>query len=190
MWVKPVLLLAGLAVAMLPSHARADEISTAIAEAARAYSAGDLAAARLALGEASQLLQQRTADALAAALPAALPGWQAQDAESQAGGAAALFGGITQASRSYTNAAGQTVRIEVMADNPMIAQMAMMLGNPAMAGAMGRLIRVGSHRAVQGNDGQVTMLLKNRFLVQISGDAPVEAKLAYAQRVDASRLPD
>ncbi|MBB3898677.1 hypothetical protein [Roseococcus suduntuyensis] len=188
----PLRLMAGAALVALSvaaAPARADDIRDAIAEAARTYAAGDLAGARAALGEAQQLLQQRAADGVAAALPDALPGWTAEDAETQAAGVS-LFGGMTQASRRYRNAAGETVEIQIMADNPMLAQFAMILANPAMAGAMGRLIRVGPHRAVQGNDGQITMLLKNRYLVQVGGSAPAPARLAYAQAVDQARLPD
>ncbi|MBU8543398.1 MULTISPECIES: hypothetical protein [Roseomonadaceae] len=184
------MILAATAAAWLlaPAALRADEIGDAITEAGRAYAAGDLAAARTALGEASQLLQQRAADGLVLALPAAPAGWTAEDAESQA--AATIFGGMTQASRSYRNGSDQTVRVEIAADNPMIAQVAMILGNPAMAGAMGRLVRIGPHRGVQGQDGNITMLLKNRYLVQIGGDAPLEAKMAFARAVDATKLPD
>lgn len=168
--------------------ARADEIKDAITEAGRTYAAGDIAGARAALAEASQLLQQRAADGLVLALPEPPTGWTAEEAASQA--AATIFGGMTQASRSYTNAAGQSVKVEIAADNPMIAQMAMILGNPQMAGAMGRLVRIGAHRGVQGQDGNITLLLKNRYLVQVGGDAPVEAKLAFARAVDVARLPD
>ncbi|MDP3417217.1 hypothetical protein, partial [Falsiroseomonas sp.] len=84
----------------------------------------------------------------------------------------------------------QSVKVEIAADNPMIAQMAMILGNPQMAGAMGRLVRIGAHRGVQGQDGNITLLLKNRYLVQVGGDGPVEARLEFARAVDVARLPD
>lgn len=183
-----------LAAAFLPlllsqlSAARADEIGDAITEAGRLYGAGDLAGTRTALAEASQLLQQRAADGLVRALPEPPAGWTAEDAASQA--AATVFGGMTQASRNYNNAAGQSVRVEIAADNPMIAQVAMILGNPQMAGAMGRLVRIGAHRGIQGQDGNITLLLKNRYLVQIGGDAPGEAKLTFARAVDVAKLPD
>ena len=40
-------------------------------------------------------------------------------------------------------------------DNPMVAQLAAILANPMLAGAMGRLVRVGEQRAIQSNDGDI-----------------------------------
>jgi hypothetical protein len=176
-------LVAGLAAAV---PARADEVTDAIAEAQRAYQAGQVQAAQTALQEALQLMAQKAAAGLAAALPDALPGWTAEEATSNAAGAG-MFGGA-QASRSYTNAQGQTVEIEVMSDNPLIAQLGPILANPMLAGAMGRLVRIGEQRAIQGNDGNVQMLVDNRILVQVQGDAPAEAKLAYARAINIQRL--
>jgi len=169
--------------------ARADDIRNAIAEAQRAYQAGDLNATRDALAEASQLLAQRAADNLSAALPAALPGWQAGEAERQAA-AAGLFGGISQASRSYRHPSGREVKVEITADNPMIAQFAMAFANSAMAGALGRLIRIGSQRAIQQQDGQIVMVANNRFLIQVSGDGTPEEKHAFARAIDLAKLPN
>jgi hypothetical protein len=182
-WLVLVLLLAA-----APFAARADDIGRAIAEAQRAYAAGDLAATRDALAEATQLLAQRAAEGLAGALPAALPGWTAEPPEQQAAGAM-LFGGGAHASRRYTHPSGRDVKIEIMADNPMLAQVAMMLANPAMAGAMGRIVRIGPQRAVQRPDGDVMMVVSNRFLVQVSGSGTPEEKLAHARAIDLAKLP-
>ena len=184
---RSILTTAALIAMAVAAPARADEISDAIGEAQRAYQGGQFQAAQTALQEALQLLQQRGAAGLAAALPDALPGWTAEEATSSAAGAAGLFGGST-ASRSYSNAQGQTVEIQVMSDNPLIAQLGPILANPMLAGAMGRIVRVGDQRAIQGNDGNIQMLVDNRILVQVQGDAPVEAKLAYARAINVARL--
>lgn len=184
---RPILLAVTLAAAAVAVPARADEISDAIGEAQRAYQGGQFQAAQTALQEALQLLQQRAAASLAAALPGALPGWTADEATSSASGAAGLFGG-SMASRTYRNAQGQFVEIQVMSDNPMIAQLAAIMANPMLAGAIGRLVRIGEQRAIQSNDGNVQMLVDNRILVQVQGDAPPDAKLAYARAINFARL--
>jgi hypothetical protein len=176
-----------LAVALPGAALRADEITEAMDEARRAYDSGDAVTARGALEEALQLLGQRAAAGLAAALPAALPGWTAEEAESSAQ-AAHVFGAGTQASRSYRNAQDQSVTVRVVADSPMVAQIAVVLANPTLAGAMGKLVRVGPLRAVQESDGDIQMVVDNRILVTIEGDAPPDAKLAYARAVDPARL--
>jgi hypothetical protein len=177
-----------LLVAVPPGSARADDIGDAIAEAGRAWAAGDGVAARTALEEAVQLLAQKAAGKLAEALPAPLAGWQAEDVETSAA-ATVLFGaGGTQASRRYANARDQSVHVELTTDSPVIAQLAMIYSNPALAGTMGKLIRVGPLRAIQENDGDVQMLVDSRVLVSVSGDAPADAKLAYARAVDQAKL--
>jgi hypothetical protein len=180
-----VLLLAATMLAAIPA-ARADEISDAITEAGRSWQSGDAVAARSALEEALQLLAQRAAAGLGEALPAALPGWTAEEAETSA--ATGLFGGATQASRTYRNDQEQEVRIQFTSDNPMISQMATVYSNPALAGSMGKLIRIGSQRAIQTSDQEIQMLVDNRILVTIQGDAPLDAKLAYARAIDVAKL--
>lgn len=181
------LIAALVAAALAGTPARADDVADAISEAQRAYQGGRVREAQTALQEALQLLQQRAAAGLAGALPEALPGWTAEEATSNAVGVAGLFGGST-ASRTYRNAQGQSVEIQVMSDNPMISQLAAILSNPMLAGAMGRLVRVGDQRAIQLNDGNIQMLVDNRILVQVQGDAPAEAKLAYARAINLGRL--
>ena len=53
---------------------------------------------------------------------------------------------------------------------------------------MGKLVRIGSQRAVQTTDNDIQMLVDNRIMVVLSGDAPVEAKLAYARAIDLAKL--
>ena len=172
---------------LLPLPARADDVADALAEATRSYQAGQVAAARTAMEEALQLLAQRTAAGLGSALPNALPGWQAEKAETQTA-PLALMGGGSQASRRYKNATGQDVEIQVTADSPVLAQLGMVMANPAIAGAMGKLIRIGSQRAIQTNNDEIQMLVNNRILVMINGSATIEDKLAYAQAMDLTKL--
>lgn len=181
-------LLAAAILAMIaPQPARADDISDAIGAAQRAYQAGRLQETQTALQEAMQLLAQRAAEGLGAALPDALPGWTAEEVQTSAAGVAGVFGATT-ASRRYGNAQGQSVEIQVMSDNPMIAQLAAVMANPMLAGAMGRLVRVGEQRAIQAADGNLQMLVDNRILVQVQGDASAEAKLSYARAINLARL--
>jgi hypothetical protein len=170
-----------------PLPAAAEEVREAIAEAQKAWQAGDEAATRAALAEASQLLAQRAATQLVKLLPAPLSGWTAEEAESSAS-AAGLLGGIS-ASRAYRQGDDQEVEVKIVTDNPMIAQMAAMLSNPAIAGSMGRLVRLGSLRAVQDKDGDIRFMAAGRFLVTVEGSAPAEAKLAYARAIGAAAFP-
>ncbi len=170
----------------LPVYA-ADDILDAIDQARKAYQAGDTATAKQSLDLASQLIGQKNAEAFAALLPAPLAGWKAEKAQASAVGAT-MFGGVSAASRSYSNDKGDTVEISITGDSAMVMQFAPMLNNPAMAGAMGKLIRIGSQRGIQNQDGDVMMMVANKFLINVQGSADAAAKLAYAQAVDVAKL--
>ena len=172
---------------LFPLMARADDVSDSIKEAARAYDAGKIGAARTALQEALQMLSQKAAAALGAALPAPMSGWQAKDVETNTA-ALGLLGGGTMASRQYTDGQGKTVEIQVAADSPIVAQLGVIMTNPMLAGTMGKLVRIGDQRAIQTNDNEIQMLIGNRMLVTINGSAPIEAKLAYAKAIDIAKL--
>jgi hypothetical protein len=171
----------------VPVAARADDVSDAMKEALKSYESGKLDSARTALGEAMQLLAQKSATGLGAALPAPLDGWKAADVETNTA-SLGLIGGGTLASRRYTNAEGKHVEIQIAADSPIVAQLGVIMTNPMLAGAMGKLVKIGDQRAIMTNDHEIQMLINGRILVTVNGDAPEEAKLAYAKGINTAKL--
>ena len=180
-----IILGAAFLAAAAPAFA-ADDIMDAIDQARKAYQANDLAGAKQSLDMASQLIGQKNAEGFAALLPAALPGWKAEKVQTAAIGAA-MFGAST-ASRSYSNAKGDNVEVQITGDSAMIMQFAAILANPQIAGAMGKLMRVGNQRAVQNAEGDIHMVVANKILVMVQGSADAASKLAYAQAVDTGKL--
>lgn len=176
-----------LLVALATGPAHADDILDALDQGRKAYQAGDMATAKQSIDLASQLIAQKNAEGYAALLPEPLAGWKADKAEVSAVGAA-VFGGVSAATRVYTNAKGDTVEVSISGDSALLMQFAPMLNNPAMAGALGKLIRVGSQRAVQNSDGDVMMLVANKFLINVQGTADAASKVAYAQALDVAKL--
>ena len=181
-----VLSVALLAAAALPAFA-ADDIIDAIDQARKAYQAGDLPGAKQSLDMASQLIGQKNAESFVALLPQPLSGWKAEKAQAHAIGAA-MFGGASAAQRTYTNEKGDSIEVSITGDSAMVMQFAQLLVNPAIAGAMGKLIRVGNQRAIQTREGDVNMVVNNKVLVTVTGSADESAKLAYAQAVDVAKL--
>ena len=173
-------------VATMPVLA-ADDIVDAMDQAKKAYQAGDMGTAKQQLDLASQLIGQKNAEGFVKLLPEALPGWNADKAEAQAVGAA-LLGGASSASRSYTNAKGDRVEISITGDSAMLMQFATLLNNPSLAGAMGKLVKVGGLRAIQNHDGDVIVVVANKFVVNVQGSADADTKLAYANAVDVAAL--
>src|ERR1043165_9332474 len=137
----------------------ADEVMEAIDQARKAYQSGDLTNAKQSLDLASQLIGQKNAEAFAALLPNALPGWKAEKPQTTAIGASGF--GASVASRNYQNAKGDNVEVQITGDSAMVAQIATFLSNPALAGAMGKLVRVGQQRGIQDNDGNIKMVIAN-----------------------------
>lgn len=182
------LLTAGLLLAALAvTPARADDILDSIDQARKAYQSGDMATAKQSLDMASQLIAQKNAEGYVALLPEPLAGWKAEKAQANAVGAA-VFGGVSAANRTYTDGKGDTVEISISGDSALLMQFAPMLNNPAMASALGKLIRVGEQRAVQNPDGDVMMVVANKFLINIQGTTDAAAKLAYARAIDVAKL--
>jgi hypothetical protein len=174
------------AVLFVTSVAQADDIGDAINDAQTHYKAGEMSAAKQSLDLASQLIAQQTADALTAALPKALAGWKAGDPDTTASGG---FGfAITQATNNYTNAKGDEVQVAISADSPLLSQLVSAMSNPQLAGLMGKLVTVGSTRAIQTKDGEVNMLVANRFVIDVTGGGTADDKLNYAKGVDVGVL--
>ncbi|MGH6663361.1 MAG: hypothetical protein ACREB2_00455, partial [Pseudolabrys sp.] len=138
------------------------------------------------LDTASQLVGQKNAEAFAALLPAALPGWKADKVETASVGVA-MFG-ASSATRRYRGPDGHDVSVRITGDSAMVMQFAQLFMNPAIAGAMGKLIRIGDQRAIQTNEGTVNMVVANKFLVTVEGSASAESKLAYARAIDIAKL--
>ncbi len=173
------------AAAAMPALA-ADDVLDAIDEARKAYQAGDMANAKQSLDLASQLVGQKNAERFAALLPAALPGWKGENAETTAVGVTVF--GVTSASRRYSGPDGRDVEVRITGDSTLVVQFAQLFMNPTIAGAMGKLIQIGDQRAIQTNEGSINMVVANKFLVTVDGSADAASKLTYAQAIDIAKL--
>ena len=166
--------------------ALADDVTDALDAARKAYQAGDFAGAKQSADLASQLIGQKNAEGFAALLPAALSGWTACKVETTSLGNVAF--GVTSASRTYTAADGKTVQVQISGDSALLTQFATVLSNPQIAGVLGKVVMIGNQRAIQTNDGDVHIVINNKFLVSVTGSAAPEAKLAYAKAVDVAKI--
>lgn len=172
----------------LGSVSAADEVTELLQEAIEAYEQGDFNRVKENLSFTTQLLNEKAADALAAALPEPLPGWTASDADAGSSSAAGLLGGGVQASRTYSKD-DSDVKIEIMGDSPILSQMMMMMSNPVLAGSMGKMVRIGKQRGFQSQDGEkITMVIDNRLMISIEGESSLDDKMAYAEAIDFAAL--
>jgi hypothetical protein len=165
----------------------ADEITEAIDQARKSYESGDLGGARQSLDLASQLVGQKNAENFGALLPPALPGWKAGEVQTTA---VSIFGfNASSATRTYTNAKNEEVDVNITGDSAMITQFASLLANPQIAGLSGgKIVRIGTERAFQDKNGDINMVVANKYLIVVKGSGPPDLKLAYAQAIDLAKL--
>lgn len=179
---KPLLAAALAAVVALP--AAADEVTDTIQSALDAYNEGDVAYATEELNFALQLLKEIRAGDLQSFLPEAQDGWT-REIDTDAGAALGIVGG-TGASAEYVSGSDDFT-ITLMMDSPMIASMAAMFANPAMATASGgKMVRVGREKFISMDDS-VTALIGNRVLVQAEG-SDTDAIIAHLEAMDLRAL--
>lgn len=148
--------------------AQGDAVDTALQAARQAYAQGRLDAATSELAAAGRALQSIKHARLAAFLPAAPEGWsRSVQKEAEAGALSLLgMGGITAAADYARN--GESFTVSLTADNPLVASMLGLLGNPQMMALMGKVVRVGS-RDMMLQDGELSTLVDGRVLVQARG---------------------
>ncbi len=173
----------------------ADDIVDSINEGLEYYKDGAYSEAAGSLNYAVQLIQQKKGESLQSLLPEPLKGWAAEDADSQAMGAAMMGGGIT-ASRHYTRE-DSSVDVQIMTDSPMLQAMMMMFSNPMIAASDGgKMEKINGQKAIvkydQGEQrGEINVVVANRFLVTVEGyDVSAKDLKAYAGAIDYKKLAD
>lgn len=160
-------LIAAFCLAFSPLSVAADEISDALESAQQAYADGDIQYAIEELDFARQRLIALKTDALGVYLPEAPDGWS-REVDSEMGAALGMMGGGAGAEATYRNESdGSEYTVTLIADNPMIAGIAGMIGQASLMGI--RVERIGRQKFMV-QDGEMTGLIANRILVKVAGD--------------------
>jgi len=172
-----------------PGTGYADEILDQINEAIALYKQGDFSGAIAGLEFAMTQIRQLQAARVADALPAALPGWQAEEAETMVMAGTMLGGGIS-AERTYTKGDAE-VDIELIGESPMLQGMLMMFNNPMMMSSSGKTLkRIKGQKAAWEYDaddrsGEITIVTHNVVLITVKGsNVDQDDLLAYAEAID------
>ena len=176
--------------AQLPAE---DTVLSTIKEAMKQYEKGDYTAAASNLNYASQLVLQKKSEQMKTLLPDAPPGWQAEEASSQALGSEVLGGGLT-ISRTYSKGEA-SVHLVVLADSPVLQSVLMMTSNSVFASAGGgKLETVKGNKAIVKYDqdnqgGEIFVVVDSRFVVVIKGrHVSREELVLFANIMDYAKL--
>jgi hypothetical protein len=192
---KTILVLAIFSVASFAfsTAAVADDVTDNINEALQYYKAGQYSDAVDSLNFAEQLIQQKKSSGLETFLPEPLKGWKAESATSQAANSAMLGGGIS-AEREY-NKSESSIKIQIMADSPMLQGVLMMMSNPMFATSDGgKMERIGNQKAIvkfdpNSKEGDIRIVVANRFMVTIEGHGVTSEELKdYAKAIDYKKM--
>ncbi|MEL6119946.1 MAG: hypothetical protein AAGL92_03805 [Pseudomonadota bacterium] len=176
------MILVAAALAMSVSAAQADDITEALESAMQAYEDGDTQYALEELEFAKQLLQAMKTDELVQFLPDAPDGWS-REVNTEMNAGLAFMGGGSGAEATY-DGDGQSITITMMADNPMVAGMAGMIGNAGLMGA--QVERLGRQKFMI-MEGEISGLVDNRILIQASG-GDVDDMLELLETMDFRAL--
>ena len=171
-----------LAAALCALPAAADEVVDTLNSAIAAYEGGDVQYALEELGYAQQLLLTIKTDSLRTFLPEAPEGWTRTINEEMNTGLAMMGGGV--GAEAVYEGGSDRITLRLMMDNPMVGALASMIPNATMMGA--KMERVGREKFMNQN-GELTGLIGNRVLVQVSG-GEVEAMLGLLQAMDFAAL--
>lgn len=174
-----------LVAAFAAAPAAADEVEESLQLALEAYQAGDIASAREELSYISQVLAQMEAAAFSELLPEAPPGWT-RAVDGSGGGIQAGIGGIAT-SATYSNDSSQ-MKLQMMAENQIVASMIGMFGNTAMLSNLGQVKRIKRQTVVIGKRSDLQAIVDKRILVQINGSSSIEDKEMLFGSIDLRAL--
>jgi hypothetical protein len=180
-----------------------DTVEEQIQQGLELYKTGELGAAITELEFAITDIRKAMSTKIGDTFPPAPEGWTAAPAESstEAGGAAALFGGVmgTLIERTYSQTDGNgRLTAKLMVDNPMVQGLAAMFNNPMLMAAQPNTerLRIGRETGmlkwdVENASAEASLLLDGRILMQVQGenlDSPdIAADLLKAWDMDAVR---
>ncbi len=171
---------------LLLSSLHADPVLEEIEAAKKAYASGEFTEAHAALQQAAALVAEKKGLDLKKAFPEQLAGWVGKEIENESAGLAAFGGGGLIMRRKYVKEK-QSASLQIAVDSPLMAQMAALMNNPAMASQMGHKVRrvKGQKVMIDESAGSISLLLHNRFHIQIEGRELKEEELTkMLQSVD------
>lgn len=130
------------------------EVDKRLGEARAAYESGNLEAARFALQQALNDVDLAIGQEILATLPDRMGDMGPTTADDQVSSAGMGYAGLF-VSRTYKNDENASVRVQLMADSPLLAGINMILALPLIASDSNqKRIRVGGYRALlQKNEG-------------------------------------
>lgn len=171
----------------------ADKITDPIETALKAYEDKDYKLAIEELKYATAELQKLDAEENKKLLPDPLEGWTKSEGDNSGQAAMNMFGGGSMTTAEYTRSSEQ-IEIQIIANSPMIATVAMMISNPMFAGADGgepfRYKRLKGIKQKNGSTTEITLLMAGQIMIKLTGENLKEESVleAYLEKMDMKKI--
>jgi len=174
-------------------HTQADEITEQLERSLKAYKEQSYSSALRELQFAVAQIQEKLNTSYLALLPEPLPGWQADQPESQT--AVALMGGGTHISRHYHYDPDQEIVLEIIIDSPLIQMLTLTMSNiPVLTTDQSiKPYRFDIYRGTvrkEGNTREISLLVANQVMVKAAGQNLKEEKFleSYLRAMEIKKI--
>jgi len=172
---------------------QADTISDQIQAGLKAYENKEYKVAMEELKYASAAIGKLDAQENTKLLPQALDGWS-KEVGADNSAAMAMLGGGSMTSAIYKKA-DEEIKIEIIANSPMIAAVAMMINNPMIAQAdkNSEIFRHQGAKGIrkeEGSKSEITLLLAGQIMIKLTGSHLQDKKVleAYLNQMDMKKI--
>jgi hypothetical protein len=161
-------------------HLQADNITDPIQIALKAYKDKEYKLAIEELKYATAALQKLEAEENRKLLPDPLDGWEKKEGDESGQAAMNMFGGGSMTTAEYTRG-DEHIEVQIIANSPMIATVAMMINNSMFSGAEGgepyRYKKLKGIKQKNGDTTEITLLMAGQIMIKLTGKNLKEERL-------------
>jgi len=192
---KKILLSTFATLALMQSTLHADSITEQLTEVIKAYEDKDYKGAMDELKFITAEIQKLDANENQKLLPAPLEGWKVEAGDNGAQAAMSMLGGGGTSMNATYSKGEESIEIQILANSPMLAMMAMSINNPALIASDPktspyRYKRNKGIKKVEGKNTEITLLIAGQIMIKLDGENLSDDKVleAYLDTINIKKL--
>lgn len=189
---KKILLSTLATLALMHTSISADAITDQLQEAIKAYEDKDYKVAMDELKFITAEIQKMDSAENQKLLPEPLEGWKVEAGDNGVQVAMSMLGGGGTSMTATYRKDKESIEIQILANSPMLAMMAMAINNPALMSAdpQSSPFRYKGVKKVNGTKTEITLLVSGQIMIRLDGDNLSDDKVleAYLDAIDIKKL--
>jgi hypothetical protein len=192
---KKILLSTLTTLALMQTSIQADAITDQLNEVIKMYEEKDYKASMDELKFITAEIQKLDSAENQKLLPAPLEGWAVEAGDNGTQAAMSMLGGGGTSMQATYKKGKESIEIQILANSPMLAMMAMAINNPALMAADPssspyRYKRNKGVKKKEGNNTEVTLLISGQIMIKLDGENLNDDKVieAYLDAIDIKKL--